>query len=59
MKRNYVKWYLYAACLSLPLGLPQVVHASSNEISQSSVLHGTVVDAKGEPIIGASVVVAR
>lgn len=57
MKRNYAKWYLYAACLALPLGIPQVVHASSNEINQNSVLRGTVVDANGEPVIGASVVV--
>lgn len=57
MKRICVKWYLYAACLALPLGLPQVALASSNGINQSSVLHGTVVDIKGEPIIGASVVV--
>lgn len=57
MKRNYAKWYLYAACLALPLGIPQVVHASSNEINQNTVLRGTVVDANGEPVIGASVVV--
>lgn len=58
MKQDMIKWYLCLACMTMPTVMPQVLRAESLYTAQANVIHGTVTDTKGEPIIGASIVAA-
>ena len=58
MKKNYVKWYAFATLLCMVPAMTQQLHAATTDVEQATEIKGTVTDAKGEPIVGASILIA-